>query len=271
MTVAIRPSNRVQAALLACGAVALAISVSACDPDTSAASSSGSDSSGTSTDSSQGSTTRAFDFSGKNLTIDADGTGVEIVPGDVKGVRVQREIHGNGVEASWGISGNTLTLKVKLRCHGLISDCSARHTVTVGRDVAVTTKSGTGAVTASEFTTPLSISTSTGTAKVSDSSGPIRLSTTTGSVSALGLTSKKVTASTNTSSLDLAFSGVPDDVQADSRNGKIDIGLPTGEATYAVDARSKVGKADVDVPRDSASTHSVKAHATIGSVSIHGN
>ncbi|GHH71622.1 lipoprotein [Streptomyces sulfonofaciens] len=251
------------------------LTVSACDQGSSAApgssNASDTDPSSASSDSSQGSSTHTFDFSGKNLTVDSDGTGVEIVPGDVTGVRVQREIHGTGAEASWGLSGNTLTLRVKPKCHGNVSVCSAKHRITVGRDVTVTAESRTGAVTASHISTPLSISTSTGAAKVSDSSGPVNLSTRTGAVLGTGLTSKKVTAKARTGSVDLGFSAVPDDVEVDARQGTVDIGLPKGGATYAVDASSKVGTADIGVPSDSGSPHSVKAHTTVGSVSVHGN
>lgn len=268
MTLPISPGSRLRTALAACGTLFLAGTVSACGgPGTPAASPS---SHGSPSATSQGTTTRTFAFSGKNLTIDADGTSVDIVPGDVEGVRVRREIHGNGVEASWGLHGNTLTLKVEQHCHGAVTDCSTRHTVTVGRDVSLTVKSGTGSVSASHVTAPLSVTASTGSVKVSDSSGPIDLTTGVGAVSGTGLTSRKVTAAALTGSVDLDFSAVPDDVDASAHTGKVDIGLPTGGATYAVDAESKVGKAEIGVPRDSASTHSVKARTTVGSVSVHG-
>lgn len=287
MTIATSPGDRVRTTLAACGAVFLALAVSACDSDSSAAppdtspkasgnaspgASSGSGSPGGSSDTaSPGSATRTFGFSGKKLVIDSDGTGVDIVPGDVTGVRVKRELHGDGVEASWKLSGDTLTLRAKVDCHGNVTQCSARHTVTVGRDVAVTARSGTGSVTASHVTTPLAISTTTGDATVSDSSGPVDLSAHTGVVSGSGLTAKKVTAKADTGSVRLSFSAVPDDVTVDGRNGAVTIGLPTKGARYVVDAGTKVGKTDVGVPKGTGSAHSVRAHTSVGDISVHGN
>ncbi|WP_329458078.1 DUF4097 family beta strand repeat-containing protein [Streptomyces sp. NBC_01497] len=212
-----------------------------------------------------------FAFTGKKLTIDADDSGVQVVPGDVTGVHVQRQVEGwvflgTGPKATWELDGDTLKLKVK--CSGLATDCSALHKVTVPRDVDVTVSSGNGKVTASGFTRSVSLRTSNGDAEVRDSSGPVSLSSDNGSLTALGLTGKRISATTSNGAIRLGFSTVPDHVDVDSHNGQVRINLPKGHTAYAVDAGSSNGGIDIGVPRDDASPHSVMAHTSNGQISV---
>ncbi|WP_345642898.1 DUF4097 family beta strand repeat-containing protein [Streptomyces tremellae] len=249
------PGTRARAVLALCGAVAVGATATACGSDVSHAPV----------------REHTFAFSGRKLTVDADDSGVRVVPGDVTGVRVRRQVGGwvflgSGPDASWRLAGDTLTLRVT--CSGLAADCDARHTVTVPRDVAVTVRSGNGAVTASGFRTAVSVRTSNGSAEVRDSSGPVSLSSRNGSVTGTGLTGGKATARSSNGAVSLGFSTVPDDVEAVSHNGRIRISLPKGRTAYAVDAGSGNGRTDVGVPRDDASPHAVKAHAANGGVSV---
>lgn len=255
MTTAARPRKRARAVLAVCGAVTIAATVGACGTGPSDAPVQ----------------KHTFAFTGKKLTIDADNSRVQVVPGDVTGVHVRRQVGGwvflgTGPTASWRLDGDTLRLKLK--CSGLASDCDARHTVTVPRDVAVTVTSGNGSVTASGFTTAVSVRTSNGSAEVKDSSGPVSMNSDNGSVTALGITGKKVSAGSSNGSVRLGFSAVPDDVEAVTHNGQIRISLPKGHTAYAVDAASRNGHADIGVPRDDASPYSVKAHASNGGISV---
>ncbi|MCF3960930.1 DUF4097 family beta strand repeat-containing protein [Streptomyces fuscigenes] len=255
MTTAARPRKHTHAVLAVCGVAVLAATATACGSDPSDAPVQ----------------KHTFAFTGKKLTIKADDSSVRIVPGDVTGIHVQRQVQGwvfvgTGPSPSWRLEGDTLTLKVK--CAGLTSDCNARHTVTVPRDVAVTVTSGNGSVTAKGFRTAVTLDTSNGSAEVWDSSGPVSLSSHNGSVTGVGLTGSKVSASSSNGSIRLGFSSVPDDVHAVSDNGRIQIGLPKGHTAYAVDAGSNNGHTDIGVPRDDASPHSVKARASNGGISV---
>lgn len=63
---------------------------------------------------------KAFAFGGKALTVDADGSALEIVPADIDDVQVTRQVDGwvmfgSGPSASWGMRDGTLTLDVTLR------------------------------------------------------------------------------------------------------------------------------------------------------------
>lgn len=64
------------------------------------------------------------------------------------------------------------------------------------------------------------------------------------------------------------LTAVPDLVDAVSDNGRIVIDLPGSEVAYAVRASADNGKAEVDVPTDSRSTHVVKARADNGEVTV---
>ncbi|MEW2545030.1 hypothetical protein AB0910_04490 [Streptomyces sp. NPDC047002] len=257
MTTTARPrrGTGARAVLAFCGAVAVGATATACGSDVSHAPV----------------REHTFAFTGKKLTIDADDSRVRVVPGDVTGVRVRRQVDGwvflgTGPAPSWRLAGDTLTLKVK--CSGLVADCEARHTVTVPRDVAVTVRGGNGSVTASGFRTAVSVRTSNGSAEVRDSSGPVSLSSDNGSVTGAGLTGGKAVARSSNGSVDLGFSSVPDDVEAVSHNGRVRISLPRGRTAYAVDAGSGNGRTDIGVPRDGASPHAVKAHTANGGVSV---
>ncbi|WP_234434400.1 DUF4097 family beta strand repeat-containing protein [Streptomyces sp. NRRL F-5126] len=250
-----RARRRIRAALAVCGAVAVAATVSGCGDD------------------GDGGPVQkhTFAFSGKKLTIKADDSGVQVVPGDVKGVHVKRQVHGwvvfgHGPDATWRLDGHTLTLDVK--CSGFAADCGARQSVTVPRDVAVTVESRNGKVKASGFATPLSLRTDNGSAEARNSSGPVTLRSRNGSVAAYGISGKKVTASSDNGRIQLGFSAVPDHVDATSRNGSVRIDLPAGHTAYAVDATVRNGSTRIGVPRDGSSTHTVKAHSDNGGISV---
>ncbi|MFI2367441.1 hypothetical protein [Streptomyces sp. NPDC018833] len=79
------------------------------------------------------------------------------MPADIEDVQVTRQVDGwvvlgSGPEASWGMRDGTLTPEVT--CEAVASDCAARHTVKVPRDVAVTVVDDNGSVTAEGFTAP---------------------------------------------------------------------------------------------------------------------
>ncbi|MBP0458381.1 DUF4097 family beta strand repeat-containing protein [Streptomyces montanisoli] len=251
-----RARRRIRAALAVCGAVAVAATVSGCGDD------------------GDGGPVQkhTFAFSGTKLTIKAGDSGVRVAPGDVKGVHVERQVHGwvvlgHGPDATWRLDGHTLTLDVK--CSGFAADCGARQSVLVPRGVAVTVESTNGKVEASGFATPLSVRTDNGSAEARDSSGPVTLRSRNGSVAAYGITGKKVTASSDNGRIHLGFSAVPDRVDVTSRNGGIRVDLPAGHTAYAVDATVRNGSTDIGVPRDGYSTHTVEAHADNGGISVH--
>src|SRR5689334_22952225 len=86
---------------------------------------------------------RSFALTGRTLTIDSDDSALEIVASDTAKagtVDVTRWWQGSVTigkkpKVSWTMKDDRLVLR--LRCSGLVADCSARHRVVVPRGVAV--------------------------------------------------------------------------------------------------------------------------------------
>ncbi|RDG39001.1 hypothetical protein DVH02_06280 [Streptomyces corynorhini] len=231
---------------------------------------------------------KSFDLAGKSLTVEAGNTEIALAPADVKDVEVARQIDGwvfagSGPKGVWKMDGDTLTLKVK--CSGVVSDCSARHEVKVPRGVAVTVRGDNGKVTAAGFDTALKVTSENGSVDVEDSSGPLDLKNDNGAITARGISSKAVTARTENGSVRLGLTEVPDRVDAGSDNGGITIELPTTGAdgadstdgadgadgpdvSYAVTTSSDNGSIHVDVPEDGNSGHVVKARSGNGKITV---
>ncbi len=212
---------------------------------------------------------RSFPFSGKALTIDADDSVLELVPADVKDVEVTRRADGwvflgEGPESTWEMKGSELVLRQ--HCDAMVSDCESWHRVKVPRGVAVTVKDDNGKVTATGFDTALTLRSDNGEVIVKDSGGPLDLTSDNGEIVAEGISSKRVNAVSDSGSVRMAFTVVPDLVEAGSDNGEISLDLP--RATYSVTARSDNGDVRVGVPRDPDSPHVVRANSDNGEITL---
>ncbi|MET9374795.1 DUF4097 family beta strand repeat-containing protein [Streptomyces sp. NPDC002992] len=215
---------------------------------------------------------KSFAFSGDALTIDSDNSELEIVPADIKDVRVSRQVDGwvfmgEGPEATWRLEGGRLTLRVE--CDAVASDCDSVHRIQVPRGVAVTVEDDNGKVTADGFDTALKIATDNGEVVVRNASGALDLSSGNGEVVVEGgTTSRQVVARSDNGAVRLTLGAVPERVRAESDNGEIDIALPAGPATYDVDGRSDNGDVRIDVPRQKGSAHTVTARSDNGEVVV---
>ncbi|MER5221926.1 DUF4097 family beta strand repeat-containing protein [Streptomyces flaveus] len=213
---------------------------------------------------------RSFALEGRTLTVDSDDSALELVPADVDKVKVTRWFQGSVVvggdpKVTWAMKDDRLTLRMK--CTGVVADCSARHRIEVPRGIAVTVKDGDGSVRASGFEEALNVRTGDGSVHVKDSSGPLTLRTGDGSVTATGVDSRRVDVHTRDGSVRLGLAAVPDRVVSRSHDGSVTIELPS-EATYRVDTETGDGSVDVSVPRDERSAHEVSAHARDGKVTV---
>ncbi|MEU6877245.1 DUF4097 family beta strand repeat-containing protein [Streptomyces sp. NPDC046712] len=215
---------------------------------------------------------KSFAFSGDTLTVDSDNSVLEIVPADVKDVRVSRQVDGwvfmgDGPDATWKLEGGRLTLRVD--CDAVASDCESVHRIQVPRGVAVTVEDDNGKVTADGFDTALKISADNGEIVVRNASGALDLTSGNGEVVVEGgTTSRQVVARSDNGAVRLTLGAVPERVRAESDNGEIDIALPTGSATYDVDGRSDNGEVRIDVPNQKGSAHVVTARSDNGEVVV---
>ncbi|MEV6947839.1 DUF4097 family beta strand repeat-containing protein [Streptomyces sp. NPDC051172] len=214
---------------------------------------------------------RAFALAGRTLTVDSDDSALEIVAaeGNPAGkVEVTRWFQGTvalgkGPKVSWKMEGDRLTLRMK--CSGVVADCSARHRIEVPRGVTVKVEDGDGSVRARGFEDALSIRTGDGSVRVTDSSGPLEVHTGDGSVHA-AVSSRRVRAVTGDGSVDLELGAVPDLVDSRSHDGSVTVALP--KATYRVTTQTGDGSVDVSVPRSDSSSHVVSARSGDGKVTL---
>ncbi|WP_367323479.1 DUF4097 family beta strand repeat-containing protein [Streptomyces sp. HUAS ZL42] len=214
---------------------------------------------------------RSFALQGSTLTVDSDDSALEIVAaeGNKAGrVEVTRWFEGSVAigkdpKVTWSMKDDRLVLRMK--CSGVVADCSARHRIEVPRGVAVKVVDGDGSVRARGFEQALSIRTRDGSVHVTDSSGPLDLRTGDGSVRA-EVSSREVRTRTGDGSVRLELGVVPDRVDSRSGDGSVTIALP--RATYRVTTDTGDGGVDVSVPRDESSSHVVSARTGEGKVTV---
>ncbi|XUL87834.1 DUF4097 family beta strand repeat-containing protein [Streptomyces galilaeus] len=216
---------------------------------------------------------RTFALSGRTLTIDSDDSALEVVAADSNPagkIEVTRWWQGSvaigsGPKVTWAMKGDRLVLRLK--CSGVIADCSAKHRIEVPRGVTVKVEDGDGSVRARGFKDALSVRTGDGSVHVTDSTGPLTLHTGDGSVHA-EVSSREVRTTTGDGSVHLEFGVVPDLVESRSGDGSVTVTLPKGAAKYRVATRTGDGGVDVSVPRDSSSSHVVSARTSDGKVTV---
>lgn len=213
----------------------------------------------------------AFPFGGTSLTVDSGDSELVLVPADVKGVEVTRQVDGwvvlgNGPEAHWRMEGGTLTLRVE--CDAVVGNCDARHEVRVPRGTAVTVRADNGTVSADGFTSALTVRTGNGDVAVRDARGPLDLYTDNGTLRVERAASDAVTARSDNGDVHLGLRGAPRRVEGRSSNGNVVVELPAAAGPYAVDAGSDNGEVASEVPRDPGSPRSVTAFSENGDVRV---
>jgi hypothetical protein len=214
---------------------------------------------------------RSFALQGHTLTVDSDDSALEIVAADgnpAGKVEVTRWWQGSVAigsdpKVSWKMEGDRLTLRMK--CSGVVADCSAKHRIEVPRGVTVKVEDGDGSVRARGFEDALSIRTGDGSVHVTDSTGPLELHTGDGSVHA-EVSSRRVRTETSDGSVHLELGAVPDLVDSRSGDGSVTIALP--KSTYRVTTRTGDGSVNVSVPRSDSSSHVVSASTGDGKVTL---
>ncbi|MFF5652656.1 DUF4097 family beta strand repeat-containing protein [Streptomyces collinus] len=232
---------------------------------------------------------RSFGLQGRTLTVDSDDSALEIVASDESPagkVEVTRWFQGSVVvgkepEVTWAMRDGRLVLRLK--CSGIVADCSAKHRVEVPRGITVKVRDGDGTVHARGFQDPLNIRTGDGSVRVTDTTGPVEVRTGDGSIRVTGtsgplrmrtgdgsiranVSSLDVRTHTGDGSARLELGAVPDRVESRSSDGSVTIALP--RATYRVTTETGDGGVDVSVPRDESSSHRVSAHTGDGSVTV---
>ncbi|MDX3453483.1 DUF4097 family beta strand repeat-containing protein [Streptomyces sp. ME02-8801-2C] len=215
---------------------------------------------------------RSFDLRGRTLTVDSNESGLDIVATDSDNagrIEVTRWFQGSVTlgkdpKVTWAMKDDRLKLRV--RCSGVVADCSAKHRIEVPRGVSVIVRNGDGKVTARGFDQALDIRSEDGSVTVQDSTGPLKLYTDDGSIRALGVRSRQMRAHSEDGSVRLELAAAPDLVESSSDDGSLTIELPRD--TYRVTADSDDGSVKVSVPRAERSAHVVSAKTQDGSIRV---
>lgn len=146
----------------------------------------------------------------------------------------------------------------------LESDGGAIHVTGLSGPVAA--DSGGGPVTARGVSAGLNARTGGGALSVRDESGPLTADTSGGPADAAGLAATDVSIATGGGAATLAFTAVPQRVQADSGGGPVTVGVPGGR--YAVRADSGGGPQQIGVATDPASPDTISVSSGGGALFI---
>jgi hypothetical protein len=146
-------------------------------------------------------------------------------------------------DTSHAVTGSTLT----------VTDPGCRKVVgTAGCEVTFAIRVPAG--------TAVAIGVDVGNVRVRDLAGDLSIRAAVGDIDARALGGPTVLARTDTGTVRLQFTAVPDRVDAQVSVGEVDIRVP-GMARYAVECN---GHAEIDVERDESSPHRITASSPLG-------
>lgn len=172
-------------------------------------------------------------------------------------------------EQDVAVDGNRLVIRDT--CQGppfAAAFCRAEYTLRVPARLAAVIRSHNGRVLVSGIDGALDASSANGSIAVDGPVGELRLGSSHGRVEATAVRSKEVEASSRNGQVTLSFTAPPQDVEATSTNGSVDIVLPDTDDAYRVEAASRHGSVDTPVRTDPSSPRTVVAESGNGSVTV---
>jgi hypothetical protein len=98
--------------------------------------------------------------------------------------------------------------------------------------------------------------------------GAMRLSSHDGSIAGRALRTTTVEARTDDGNISLAFAVPPDHVDASSRDGSVEVGVPDGPVSYRVDAETRHGSESTRVRTDPDGDRTIRARSDDGDVTV---
>ncbi|MER7282414.1 DUF4097 family beta strand repeat-containing protein [Dactylosporangium sp. NPDC000244] len=190
--------------------------------------------------------TRTFDLAGTALTIAKDNGDLAVRFGDDDTIRATRWFAGEPSDATWELADGTLRLATD--CSGPFKSCAVRYEIVVPRATVLTVSGDNGAIGVDAPTADLT------------------LQSTSGSISATGVASGNVKATSGNGTVDLAFTKAPATVDVTTDNGAVTVSVPP--AGYRVTIKTDNGEVRNELPTDPASSHSVAVRTENGAVTL---
>jgi hypothetical protein len=155
------------------------------------------------------------------------------------------------------------------RCHFVAGNCSFDFHAVVPAGKRALISTGSGNVTLTDVSGPVSAGTGSGDVSGNAVSGAnVAFKTGSGNISVAGLAGAKVTASSGSGDITLTFTEVPAHVRVSTGSGNVSLVLPRGNTLYQVNAATDSGGRVVTVPTSSASQHVITVSAGSGNISI---
>jgi hypothetical protein len=145
------------------------------------------------------------------------------------------------------LAGGTLTLGY---------GCSNQHMCAASYDIRV------------PRATAVQVTDQNGGIKLSSLAGPVTASSGLGTITATGLTSATADFNSQQGEIDASFAAVPTEVDATSDMGAISIRVPDTVSYCVTTQVGSLGRANVTVPEDSASPHTITATTQMGTITI---
>jgi hypothetical protein len=213
----------------------------------------------------------SYPFNGNQLVIVGNGStsSLHITAGQPGRVEVDRVVFHDiqRPAVTERMDGNRL--QVGIRCPNfVVVRCEARYDLKIPANVNLQIDNPDGDIRVSGITGTMDVRSDSGAISLQGGSRNVRLRSNDGAIRATGLAADTVDASSDSGSVTIALTVVPQRLAARSNDGAIRLRVPPGPTTYRVDASSRDGRVTVNVPKDDDSPRRIIAINDSASVTI---
>lgn len=203
------------------------------------------------------------------LSIDSDGGTVEVIGADVDDIEVTARISDGLLDTGYDVEVVDDRLEIAVRCNPVLNQwCRVGLRVVVPRDLMVEVRTEDGRISLSGVAGTVDATSDDGSIEVDGVDGPLHLATTNGSVRATNVGATLIEARTTNGSVRVEAAVPPESLVARSTNGSVEVIVPRGDETYAVDIDASNGSEDNLVGSDPASSRQIVAVTTNGSATV---
>lgn len=167
----------------------------------------------------------------------------------------------------------TGTLSVDAGCDGgvkfIASKCAVQLDITVPATAAIDSAGGSGQLSVTAMTGPVTAQAGSGEVDLSRTTGPLDIRVGSGQITGTELRSDKVNAVAGSGQVELDFAASPASVTAGATSGQVDVGVPRG-TQYRVTTSVSSGDSSVDPAMSAPSaTGTITVSVTSGEAAVH--